>query len=72
MQENTNWYWKQQSLQHNIIFPTHTIIRPRLYVVGITDVQDISKNNCYSIHAKNSIQKHRICLTDTDYDYILD
>ena len=30
MQENTNWYWKKQPLQQTIIFPTHTILHPRL------------------------------------------
>ena len=40
MQENTNCYWKYQSLQHNIIVPTHTIIHPCLDVSRITYVQD--------------------------------
>ena len=35
MQENTNWYWKQQPLQHTIIFPTHTILHPRLDDIAI-------------------------------------
>ena len=72
MQESTNWYWKQQPLQQNIIVPTRTIINPRLDVFGITDVQDIPKYVCNIIQAKKSIQIHPIFLTDADYYYILD
>ena len=39
MKENSNWYWKQQSLQHNIIVSTRTILHPSRYVVIMTDVQ---------------------------------
>ena len=28
MQENTNWYCKQQPLKQTIIVPTHTILHP--------------------------------------------
>ena len=52
MQENTNWYWKQLSLQQTIIFPTCTILHPRLDVVIIRNVQDIPKNVCNMIQAK--------------------
>ena len=41
VQENTNFFWGQQPLQHTIVVPTSTIIHPRLDVVIITDVQDI-------------------------------
>ena len=51
--ENSNWYWKQQSLQQNIIFPTRKIIHPRLDVVIIPYVQYIPKTVCNSIQAKN-------------------
>ena len=46
MQENSNWYWKQQSMQHNIIFSTPTIIHTCLDVLIMTDVQDIPKTFC--------------------------
>ena len=72
MQENTNWYWKQQPLQHNIIVPTRTIINPCLDVFGITYVQDTPTNIFNRIQAKKYIQRHPIFLTDADYDYILD
>ena len=43
MQENTNWYWKQQPLQQTIIFPTRTILHPSLEVIIIRYVQDTPK-----------------------------
>ena len=52
MQESTNWYWKQQPLQHTIIVPTHTILHPRLDVITIRYVQYIPKNVCNRIQAK--------------------
>ena len=72
MQYNNNEYSKQQTLQQNSIVPTCTIVHPRLDVVGITDVQDISKNICNRIQVKKSIQRHTICLTDAGCDCILD
>ena len=72
MQENSDWYWKQQSLQQNIIVPTRTIIHPFLDVFRITDVQDKPKTVCNSIQANKFIQRHPICLTHTDYDYLSD
>ena len=71
MQENTNWYWKQQPLQQNIIVTTIKIIHPRLNVSGMKDVQYIPKTVCNIIQGK-TIQRYPICLTDSDYDYILD
>ena len=53
MQENTNWYWKQQPLQYTIIVPTRTILHTRLDVIIIRYVQDIPKNVCNSIQEKN-------------------
>ena len=44
MQENTNWYWKQQPLQYTIIVPTRTIIHPRLDVTIIRYVKYIPNN----------------------------
>ena len=67
MQENTNWYWKQQPLQHTIIVPTHTILHPRLYVIIIRYVQGIPEKLCGINKAKRSIQRHPIIMTDADY-----
>ena len=72
MQENSNWYWKQQSMQQNIIVPTYKILHPHLDVFRITYVQDIPKTVCNRIQAKKSIERHPICITDADYDYIFD
>ena len=72
MQENSYFYWKQQLLQYNIICPTCIIIHPCLDVFIITDIKDIPKTVCNRIQAKTFIQRHHICMTDADYDYILD
>ena len=72
MQETTNWYCKQDPLQHTLMVTTRTILHPSLYVIKIRDVHDIPKNVCNRIQAKKSIQRHPISLTDPDYDYILD
>ena len=72
MKDKTNWYWYQQPQQHTIIFLTRTIIYPRLDAVLIINVQDITKSVCNVIQVKKSIQRHPICLTDADYDFILD
>ena len=72
MQENTNWYWKQQPLQQAIIAQTLTIIHPHLDVITIIYVQDIPKNVCNIIQSKKAMQRHPIIITDADYDYFLD
>ena len=71
MQENTNLYWKQQPLQQTIMVPTRTVLCPCLDVITIRYVQEIPKNFCNRIQAKQSIQRHPIIMTDADYDYIL-
>ena len=50
--KKNNWYWEKQPLQHTIIVTTHTIIHPRLDVVGIIYVKDIPKNVCNRIQFK--------------------
>ena len=70
MQEDTNWYWKQQPLQHTITVPTRTILHPCLDVIIIRYVQDIPKNICSRNQAQKSTQRHPIITTDADYDYI--
>ena len=51
--------------------PTCTILHTHIDVVGIIDVQDISKSVRNRIKSKKAIQRHPICLTDYYYDYIL-
>ena len=53
MQENTNWYWRQQPMQQNTIVTTHTIPHPRIDVITTRYVQDIPKKFCNRIQAKN-------------------
>ena len=67
MQENTNWYWKQQPLQHTIMVPKRTILHPRLDVIIIRYVQDIPQEP-----RKKEIQRHPIIMNGSGYDYILD
>ena len=43
MEEHSDRYWKQKSLQYNIIVPTRTLIHTCLDVVRITYVQYIPK-----------------------------
>ena len=70
MQENTNWYWKKQPLQKNIIVPTLTTLHPCLDVITIRYVQDIPKNTCSRIKAKEATQRHPITMNDDDDNYI--
>ena len=72
MQENTNWYCKQQPLQQTIIVSTRTILHPCLEVITIIDVQYIPRKICGKNKAKKAIQRRPIIMTDTDYDYIMD
>ena len=72
MQENTNWYWKQQLLQQATIVPTRTIIHPSFDVITIRYTQDTPNNVCNSTQEKKSMQIHPISMTGIDYDYILD
>ena len=72
MQENSNWYWKQQPLQHTIIIPTHTILHPHIDVIIIRFIQDTHKNICSRNQLEKAIQIHTIIVTVADYDYILD
>ena len=55
MQENTNWYWKQQPLQQTSIVPTRTILHPCIDLIIIRYVQDTPTNICSRNQAKKSI-----------------
>ena len=58
-------------MKQTIIFPTRTILHPRLDVSVITYVQDIPKS-VYNRIKEKIHTKHPIFLTDYDYDYIMD
>ena len=52
--------------------PTRTILHPQLEVDAITDFHSIPTSICSRTQAKKSISRQPICLTDADYDYILE
>ena len=70
MQENNNWYWEHKNRQQVIIFPTLSIVHPCLDAVVEKDVHYVPKIVCNRNHAKWSLIKHPICLTDYNRDYI--
>ena len=72
MQVDTNWYWNQQSKHHVITVPTRTILHPQLEGDAITDFHTILTSICYRTQAKKAISRQPICLSDFDYDYILE
>ena len=72
MQVDTNWYWNQQPKNHVITVPTCTILHPKLEVNAITDYNAIPTSICSITQAKKTISRQPICLTDADYDYILE
>ena len=71
MQENTNWYWKQQPLQQTIMVPICTILHPRIDAITMRYVEDIHKIICNRIQGKQSIQIYPLSKNIADYDYIL-
>ena len=52
--------------------PTRTILHTQLESDAITDFHSIPTSICSRTQAKKAISRQRICLTDTDYDYILE
>ena len=72
MQIDTKWYWNRQPKNHFITVPTRTILHPQLEVNAITEFHAIHTSVCSSTQAKKSISRQPICLTDYDYDYILE
>ena len=52
--------------------PTRTILHPQLEVDAITDFHLIPTSICSITQAKKAISRQPICLTDADYDYILE
>ena len=72
MQVDIYWYCNQQPKHHVITVPTRTIIHPQLEVNPVTDFHAITKSICTSTQSKTSISRHPVCLTDSDYDYILE
>ena len=72
MQVDTNWYWNQQPNNHVITVPTRTILHLQLEGDAITELHAIPTSICSRTQSKKSISRQPICLTDSDYDYILE
>ena len=72
MQIDTNWYWNQQPKHHVITVPTRTILHPQLELNSVTDFQSIPTSVYTRKQAKKDISRQPICLTDAEYDYILE
>ena len=68
----TNQYWNQQPNHHVITVSTRTILHPQLEGDTIIDFHAIPTSICSITQAKKSISMQPICLTDADYDYILE
>ena len=49
-----------------------TLPHPQLEVNAVTDFHEIPTSVCTRTQAKKSIPRQPICLTDSDYDYILE
>ena len=62
MQVDTNWCWDQHPQNHIIAVTTRTILYPRLEIISITDIHDITKIVCNRTQAKKIISRHPICL----------
>ena len=69
---DTNWYWNKQPKNHVVTLPTRTILHPQLEVNAIRDFHEITTSVCSRTQANKSISRQPICLTDADYDYILE
>ena len=72
MQVDTNLYRNQHPQQHVIKVPTFTIIHPQLEFNAVKYFHEIPTSVCTRTETKKSISRHPICLTDSDYDYILE
>ena len=72
MQVDTNWYWNQHPKHDVITVPTRTIIHPQLEGDAIIDFHAITTSICSRTQAKKAISIQPICLSDYEYDYILE
>ena len=72
MQVYNNWYWNQHPKNHVITVPTRTILHLQVEGDAITDFHAITTSICSRTQAKKAISRQPICLTDADYDYILE
>ena len=52
--------------------PTRTILHSQLEGDAIKDFHSVTTSICSRTQAKKAISRQPICLTDADYDYILE
>ena len=72
VQVNTYWYWYPHLQYYVITVITRTILHPPLEVNAVTYFHDIPKIVCNRTQAKRAISIHPMCLTDSDYNYIIE
>ena len=70
MQENTKWYWEQKKHQQVIVFPTRNIVHICIDFMVVKDVHNINRNFFNRNQEMQALQRHLICLTNSDHDYI--
>ena len=72
MKVDTNWYWDQQPKHYVITVIKLTIIHPQLKVNTVTYFHAIPTSVCTRKQAKKATSIQPVCLTDSDYDYVLE
>ena len=72
IKENKKCYWEHIQQQQVIIVTTLTILQPCLDVVLVEYVHDIPRSICNRNQSKQDLQRHPICLNDSDHNYILE
>ena len=72
MQVDTSWYWNQHPQQHLITVPIRSILHQLLEVNAVADFHAIPKSVCNRTQAKKAISRQPLCLTDSDYNYMLE
>ena len=66
------FYWYQKQQQQVIIFPSDTIVHQFLDFVTVKYVHGIIRIIRNRSQEKKDLQRHHICLTDSDQNYILE
>ena len=71
MQEKKSVIGRGENYQQLIVVPTHTIVNTCLDVFVVKDVHDITISAFIINQTIKDLQRHLICLTDYDNDYII-
>ena len=70
--ENKKCYWEGENHKQLIVVTTHTIVHTCPDVFVVKYVNDIIISAFNINQTRKYLQRHLICLTDYDNDYILD